>query len=30
LARFYDALANEEEALAMVDEKIRTALIFNT
>jgi hypothetical protein len=30
LARSYDALANEEEALAMVDEKIKTALIFNT
>jgi hypothetical protein len=30
LARSYDALANEEEALAMVDEKIRAALIFNT
>jgi hypothetical protein len=30
LARTYDALANEEEALAMGDEKIRAALIFNT
>jgi hypothetical protein len=30
LARSYHALANEEEALAMVAEKISTALIFNT